>query len=354
LASRGRSCRRPRSPSASTAWWAFGTDDRVSLPGLRSRGHELRPPCVRSRRFANRSDRAYGRSTALPTWCAKDGLRDRMRRAGLFACPVAERGAEAVQRAAVPEQRPPDVGQSRRVYRLAGACGGWEHQPAGLCRLRAASSSAPGPEPVLEPQPLPVRRRLDPLARGAERRHPRRPHRCRRVATPARHLTIGERCRTRIGKPDVRIPTEPDVATVAVDGKPLHPVAAPAAGLHDEEERSAVTVTSRPQGRSLLGPESSCHRGRPRISPHEYATLGAGTGGPTTARPGPYTASGSQTTQQNRRSSVLRGPPRTPIHALAARTRRARWTRLVVASRGSDRPAASCPSSRRPFRPEPR
>ncbi len=143
-------------------------------------------------------------------------------------------------------------------------------------------------------QPLPVRRRLDPLARGAEHRHPRRPHRCRRVATPARHLTIGERCRTRIGKPDVRIPTEPDVATVAVDGKPLHPVAAPAAGLHDEEERSAVTVTSRPQGRSLLGPESSCHRGRPRISPHEYATLGAGTGGPTTARPGPYTASGSQ------------------------------------------------------------
>ena len=53
---------------------------------------------------------------------------------------------------------------------------------------------------------LPVRRRLDPLAHRAERREPRRPHGRPRVTTPARHLTIGERCGTRVGEPDVRIP----------------------------------------------------------------------------------------------------------------------------------------------------
>ena len=68
------------------------------------------------------------------------------------------------------------------------------------------------------------------------------------VGSPPRRaswrLAVGEGCRARLGEPDVRIPAEPEVAALAVDGQPLHPVATAAAGLHDEEKRSPVTVTS--------------------------------------------------------------------------------------------------------------
>ena len=94
-----------------------------------------------------------------------------------------------------------------------------------------------GTTPILGTEALPVRSRL--------------PHGRRRVTTLARHLTIGERRSTRLGEPDVRIPAEPEVAALAVDRQPLHPVAAPAAGLHDQEERPAVAVRSWPKGRDL-------------------------------------------------------------------------------------------------------
>ena len=114
---------------------------------------------------------------------------------------------------------------------------------------------------------LPRRCRRDAFARGTERRDPRRAKGHRRVAAAARHLAVGEGRRARLGEPDVRIPAEAEVAALAVDGQPLHPVAAAAAKLHDEEERSAVAVTSRPQGRYLLDSESSCHRDPPIPSP---------------------------------------------------------------------------------------
>ena len=136
--------------------------------------------------------------------------------------------------------------------------------------------------PILRPQALPGGPGLDPFARRAERRGPRLPHDRRRVSAAARQLTVGEGCGARLGESDVRVSAETEVAALAVDGQPLHPVAAPAAGLNDEEERSTVAVASRPQSRDLLGSESSCHGFPPRSSLHEYTTLGAGTGEPTT------------------------------------------------------------------------
>ena len=113
--------------------------------------------------------------------------------------------------------------------------------------------------PVLRPVALPRCRRVDPLARRAKRWEPRLPH-CRHgIATAARQLTIREGCRACLSEPDVRIPAEPEVAALAIDGQPLHPVPTPAAGLHDDEQRPAVAVPSRSQHPDLLGSESSCH-----------------------------------------------------------------------------------------------
>ena len=91
-------------------------------------------------------------------------------------------------------------------------------------------------------------------------RNPRRPKGPRRVPAATRHLTVGERGGARLGEPDVRISAEPEVPALAVDGQPLHPVAAPAAGLDDEVEGAAVAVAARPQGWDLLVSEPSCHR----------------------------------------------------------------------------------------------
>ena len=50
---------------------------------------------------------------------------------------------------------------------------------------------------------------------------------------------------TRVGERDVRIPAVPEVAALAGDGQPLRPVAAPAAGLRDQEERPAAAAPRR-------------------------------------------------------------------------------------------------------------
>ena len=85
--------------------------------------------------------------------------------------------------------------------------------------------------------------------------------RCRTaVGSPPRRasLTVGEGGGARLGEADVRIAAEPEVAALAVDGQPLHPVAAVAAGLDDEVEGAAIAVAARPQGRDLLDSEASC------------------------------------------------------------------------------------------------
>ncbi len=112
----------------------------------------------------------------------------------------------------------------------------------------------------------------------------------RRVGETGCRGTWTMRCRSAItrgrssGEPDVRIPAEPEVATLALDGQPLHPVAAAAAGLNEQEECPAVAVTSWPQGRDLLGSVSSCHRDRLRESAPRICHVQPGTGGPTTER----------------------------------------------------------------------
>lgn len=92
---------------------------------------------IRPRHLSNRSDRAVrpldGR--CLPG-ARQHRLGDRMRYAGLLGRPVAERGADAMQRAAVAVQ----PRQRRRVHLTTGARRAGKHQPAGLYRPLARSS----------------------------------------------------------------------------------------------------------------------------------------------------------------------------------------------------------------------
>ena len=98
-------------------------------------------------------------------------------------------------------------------------------------------------------------------------------------------MTVGERGGARFGEPDIRIAAQTEVAALAVDGQPLHPVATPAAGLDDEKERAAVAVPSRSQRSDLLGSESSAHPDLPvpripRISHARARNQGHGDGSP--------------------------------------------------------------------------
>ena len=115
-----------------------------------------------------------------------------------------------------PRQRPADPPvQLRPRRRLLAHDGGQDGNHVGPADLvdapghDGAAIPLQSPPPVLRSEALPRCRRLDLLARRAERREPRLPHHHRGIPAAARQLTIGECRRACLSEPDVRISAEP-------------------------------------------------------------------------------------------------------------------------------------------------
>ena len=175
-----------------------------------SRNRHGRPRSTRSRRGSAMQLRPDGRLLR------HDGLQDgdRVRRADLIKTPAHERTA-------VPSR---------------------EHSPG------------------FRSEALPRSRRADMLTRLAERRDPRRPRSRGRVSPAACHLTIRERRPARLGKPDVRIPAEPQVAVPPsmVSRWTQRRLCLPGSTTRKSvRHRCAVRL----QGADLFGSASSCHPG---------------------------------------------------------------------------------------------
>ena len=138
--------------------------------------------------------------------------------------------------------------------------------------------------PVLRPMALPGRRRIDPLARRAEGRDPRRPKDRRGVRAAARELTVGESGGALRGEPDVGIPAEAEVAARAVDGQPLHPAARPRPlathkplSLPGRSRSRSVTNCTIDAGRMVMSDARSATSGwTVSCSPKRIGTSGRG------------------------------------------------------------------------------